>query len=275
MNNKLIFSLCLLTSILFATSFITGASEIHAKHFLHGIPLGTPETNDLIVRDIYALSSNDTTKFADWVSYRLDAGMVTGTLPLYRNWRTDPWLEEHETLELKDYKGAYKALKMDLGHQAPLAAFRGTKYWRETNYLSNITPQRSYLNRGLWAQLERKVRNLALSGVMVYVITGPFYEAEMPSLPNADEPHEIPSGYWKIILIQPKGVHTLNGTAFAFEQDILRHSEMMDHVVSIDEIEERTGLDFLWDLPNTIENTFERHENKEWAMAFLKKRSFR
>ena len=50
--------------------------EIHCKHFIYGIPVGTPVTNDLIIRDIYALSSNDSTKFADWVAYRLDVETV-------------------------------------------------------------------------------------------------------------------------------------------------------------------------------------------------------
>jgi len=45
--------------------------EIHSKHWIHGYPLGTPSTNDLIIRDIYALSSNDTTKFSDWVASNL------------------------------------------------------------------------------------------------------------------------------------------------------------------------------------------------------------
>ena len=50
--------------------------EIHCKHFIYGMPLGTPVTNDLIIRDIYALSSNDANKFADWVAYRLDPETV-------------------------------------------------------------------------------------------------------------------------------------------------------------------------------------------------------
>jgi len=44
------------------------AQEIHAPHCLLGCPLGGPVSNDLIVREIYALSSNDQTKFADWVA---------------------------------------------------------------------------------------------------------------------------------------------------------------------------------------------------------------
>jgi len=36
--------------------------EVHCKHFLYGYPVGTPPSNDLIVRDLYALSNNSTTE---------------------------------------------------------------------------------------------------------------------------------------------------------------------------------------------------------------------
>ncbi len=85
--------------------------EIHCKHFIHGYPLGSPPSNDLIIRDLYALSSNDTTKFADWVASYLTCHEVDGDLDLERNWKNDPWLDPSETLEAKptsqdDYRGA-------------------------------------------------------------------------------------------------------------------------------------------------------------------------
>ena len=64
--------------------------EIHCKHFFYGYPYGTPETNDLIVRDIYALSNNDSTKFADWVAYRLTMHEVDGELTVKKNWKVPP-----------------------------------------------------------------------------------------------------------------------------------------------------------------------------------------
>ncbi|UCD58389.1 MAG: DNA/RNA non-specific endonuclease [Candidatus Hydrogenedentota bacterium] len=100
--------------------------EIHCKHFIYGIPLGTPASNDLIIRDICALSSNNTTKFADRVVYRLDPETVQGDAVTKRVWKADPWLAEDETLEPEDYKGAHKALNTDRGHQALLASFKGT-----------------------------------------------------------------------------------------------------------------------------------------------------
>jgi len=113
--------------------------EIHCKHYIHGIPVGTPSTNDLIIRDIYAMSCNDKAKFADWVAYRLDKSVIAGDARTARRWEADPLLADNETLEPEDYKGMNKALKTNLGYQAPSESFKGTKYRYQTNYLLNIS----------------------------------------------------------------------------------------------------------------------------------------
>lgn len=227
--------------------------EIHSEHFLHGYPAGALATNDLVLRDIYALSSNDSTKFADWVAYRIDASTVEGP-SISRNWKADPWLDAVETLEPNDYKDAHAVLKTDRGHQAPLAAFRGTGKAQETNFLSNITPQKSNLNQGSWQRLEAKVRELAASEV-VYVMTGPVYERTMPQLPKADEAHRIPSGYWKIVAIESDG--EIQVAAFFFDQDTPRSANICDHLTTVDEIENKTSLDFFWELDDTLEGEIE------------------
>ena len=132
---------------------------------------------------------------------KLTKDTVTGQSIKQRNWKADPLLEETATLEPNDYDGAWANLDTNRGHQAPLASFKGTACWKETNYLSNITPQKEDLNQGPWADLEDKIRALAKTQD-VYVITGTLYGREMPKLPGADEPHKIPSGYFKVILVQ-------------------------------------------------------------------------
>jgi len=240
--------------------------EIHCKHFFYGYPVGTPATNDLIIRDIYVLSSNDEIKLADWVAYRLDKETITGNVKTSRVWKADPWLEENETLEPDDYKNSNRTLKVDKGHQAPLASFKGTKYWADTNYLSNITPQKSDLNQGPWQVLEGRERKLAEAINIVYVITGPLYEKEMPSLPNADEPHKVPSGYWKIVIIQTcKTTDCIKAASFIFDQETSRRDKVIDHLSTINEIEKRSGLDFLRELPDDIEEKIESNKYQEWA----------
>ncbi len=244
--------------------------EVHCKHFIYGCPAGTPTTNDFIIRDVYALSSNDDTKLADWVAYRLDRETVVGDAETNRRWRADPWLGEDETLEPDDYRDAHRVLGTDRGHQAPLGSFKGTTRWGETNYLSNITPQRSDLNQGPWLRLEEKVRELAESGETVYVITGPLFEREMRSLPRADEPHRVPSGYWKIVVVETaERAGTLASAAFIFDQETPGTASVIEHLVAIDEVERRSGLDFLWELPDGVEEQVEGGVSEAWARDTL------
>lgn len=234
---------------------LVGAQEIHSTHCLYGCPLGGAPTNDLIVRDIYILSSNDRTKLADWAAYRVTKDTIGPTQP--RTWKADPLLDDSETLEPDDYQGAYTTIRVDRGHQVPLASFTGTPYWRDTNYLSNITPQKSDLNQGPWQRLESAVRALAqaVDTEGVYVMTGPLYERAMPSLPNADEAHVVPSGYWKI-------VGTRNGSsakiaAFIFEQETPRGENFCNQIVTVRVIEQRSDFDFFHSLDASSQNTLE------------------
>ena len=201
------------------------------------MPTGTPASNDLIVRDIYCLSSNDRTKFADWVAYRLDLKTITGSDDQDRNWRADPAIDPAATLEPDDYDGAHKALETDRGHLAPLASFRG-KDWRQVNYLSNIAPQASALNRGAWKELEDYVRDQVRQHGEVYVITGTAYHQQMPQLPGADERHTVPSGFWKVMTAKGRT------EAYFFEQGAQLETNFGMGKIDLFELERLTGLDF-------------------------------
>ena len=213
-------------------------AELHTFHCLHGCPVGAPGIDDIVVREIYTLASNDLTKMADWVAYRVTPDSIGPSGD--RKWSVDPWLDDDETLEPDDYDGAPKALGIDRGHQAPLAAFSGTPYAGDTNVLSNITPQGAPLNQAPWQRLEARETALAKAeNVAVYVLTGPLFERVMPPLPGADERHRVPSGYWKVIA-------TADGRASAFIMDTTS-PRSLDHCttrVTIEEVELRSRLAF-------------------------------
>ena len=242
------------------------------RHCLFGIPSGTGEATRILTRDIYTLASNGRTKIADWVAYRLDASMLDSTGNARRNWMADPWLPDDETLEPDDYTGANHALQVDRGHQAPLANFKGTTSWAHTNYLSNITPQHAALNQQAWRLLEDAERRLAQkSGQSLAILTGPLFERVMPQLPNADEPHTIPSGYWKIIALPqaPASGKPIRVVAFILDQDTPRRGLKPSDAVTVDEVERRTGLDFFWTLPDTIENAIEQSIDQQLVNELL------
>lgn len=262
---KLIILFFISFSWIFSADYIP---EIHCKHFLFGYPIGTPKTNDMIIRDAYALSSNDSTKFADWVCYLMDSTTITGSTK-DRKWSADPWLDDAETLEPNDYNDAPKALKIDRGHQAPLASLKGASDWFTTNYLSNITPQKADLNQGVWKNLEDKARDLVPLYGQVWVFTGPLYEREMPKMPKANENHIVPSGYWMIISVFDGD--KLKTIGFIMDQETPRKSEFKNHLATINDIEKRSKLDFFRELEDKEEWRIESKINTDWfEIDFIK-----
>lgn len=261
----------LLLAFLMACNTIHGQSrpEIHCRHFFKGYPFGAPASNDLIIHDIYALSNNDQTKFADWVAYRITIHEADGDLGLERNWRSEEWLDGDETLEASDYSGANSAHDYERGHQAPLGSFKNSVYASQTNYLSNITPQKSDLNQGPWVKLEDDVRGLVMKGNTVFVMTGPIYEREMPALPKANEAHKVPSAYWKVIIV-PTGKSTFEHAAFIMDQNSGRNDSVISKIVTIDEVEKRSGLDLLWELKDADESAVESNNNAAWVNSWAK-----
>jgi len=77
-------------------------------------------------------------------------------------------------------------------------------------------------------------------------MTGPLYEGDMPALSNAGEPHKVPSGFWKIVVVEDGGV--TRAAAFIMGQDTDRNSKVSSHLVKIKEVEDRSGLKFMWEL---------------------------
>lgn len=215
-----------------------------------GCPSGGNEVT--ITRHAYTLNNNGSTKFANWVAYKITKETPASNRP--RNWKTDPDVPAGETLNPVDYNGANVALKIQRGHQANLASLGGVADWQTLNYLTNITPQKNDLNQGAWAHLEDRERKLSKDPAVdaVYVATGPLYEKNIGSLPGTNKVHTIPSGYWKVIFI---GSTPANGfyAAFIMEQSTPRKANFCDYQVTVNEVEERSGLTLWSALPPDVQ----------------------
>lgn len=215
-----------------------------------GCPSGGSELT--LNRQAYTLNNNASTKFANWVAYKITKETPASGRP--RNWKADPDVPAGDTLNPVDYNGASVALKIDRGHQANLASMGGVSDWQTLNYLTNITPQKADLNQGAWARLEDQERNLSKAPDVdaVYVATGPLYEKNIGSLPGTNKIHTIPSGYWKVIFT---GSTPTNGlyAAFIMEQSTPRSASFCEYQVTVDEIEERSGLTLWSNLPQDVQ----------------------
>jgi endonuclease G len=211
--------------------------------------------NVLLVYPDFVLSNNAETKLADYAAYRVTRGTIGKSER--DDWHADPNLQDRETLEPEDYRGAHAALKTDRGHQVPLASFSAIKDPTPLNYLSNCTPQNSKLNQRLWNHLEMAVRDLALRREVraVHVLTGPLYERIMPELPGADEAHRVPSGYFKIVALPAKAGASV--AAVVVEQTTDGDDSHCAHLVTVREVEQRTGWNFFPELGESVSRELE------------------
>ncbi len=247
MNKILYLSITLIGSLFaFNQSFASTQSTLC---FEDSCPNGAPSSNFIADHHIFILSANINTLFADWVAYKVESQNLDGP-SRSRYWKKDPLLPSGYTLEPDDYKDAHATEGYDRGHQAPLAAFSNTAYWSETNYLSNITPQKSELNQGPWNQLESKVRDLARKYGSLYVITGTLYQSPMPALPNAQYNHEVPSAYWKVILLDHD--NTLETASFIMPQTAKRSDSYCSYASDINNVQAETKLSLFPSTPSVI-----------------------
>ncbi|MFT8732320.1 MAG: DNA/RNA non-specific endonuclease [Acetobacter fabarum] len=102
---------------------------------------------------------------------------------------------------LSDYR---RTKPYDRGHMAPSGDQPTLQAQQETYALSNIVPQASVLNKGIWARMEHKVRLLAEREGELYVVTGPAFHLR----PIATQGHDhvyVPSSVWKAVYSPTRG----------------------------------------------------------------------
>lgn len=160
--------------------------------------------------------------------------------------------------------GDYTRSGYDRGHLAPnhgIASRYGVTAQRETFLMSNIIPQKHALNAGLWKQLEQRIAaSYPARFGEVWVIAGPVFG---PNPERLRRRVAVPDSCYMIIVDESDG--RVRSTAYLFPQDTPEGGRLDDFLVSIDELEHRTGLDFLHELPDAAEEALEtRRAERAW-----------
>lgn len=155
----------------------------------------------------------------------------------------------------------------DRGHMAPnhaIALLYGKEAQYETFLMTNITPQKPSLNQKLWEHLEAmELDTFAPKFKTLWVYTGPLFDSKMMRLKSSYFV-EIPDAFYKIYVgIEARG--DIKSLAFILPQNAKANDRLEKYIVSIDEVERRSGFDFFHELDDTIENTLEKKiEPQAW-----------
>ena len=175
-------------------------------------------------------------------------------------WGLDPKLPRNKQPVLFKGFSSGNAGWMARGHQLP-SADRLTKGCNEmTFYGTNMTPQiQDHFNGDIWANLEGKVRSWANKSDTLYVVTGCVTEGSTKyCYDNDGKKVTIPTAYYKAVLRYMRSSTTLGFQGYMGCAIWLDHKEYSSssisssYSMSIDELEEKLGIDLFANLPARI-----------------------
>lgn len=198
-----------------------------------------------------------------WVAYRVQP------VPQRRPYRRPDGFQTDTRTVARVRPQDYSHSGYQRGHLAPswlIAQLHGHKAQLETFLMSNITPQKPGLNQKLWQRLEEiEADRFAQWFDGVWVLTGPVFDDDIRRLRSGVE---IPDAFYRIYVDEaPQGAPRI--LAFIVPQTVRGDEALTGFVATVDEIEARTGLDFLPGLEAGLETRLESApaDAAHWRLA--------
>ena len=223
---------------------------------------GYPDVAMLRYRTDYVLSYDGRTRTVHWVCEHLNADKLRGEA----NRKKSRFKEDDSIpVEFRSTLDDYRRSGFDRGHKAPARDHVMSQIaMDDTFYLSNMAPQVGIgFNRDYWGKLEQRIRDWAQTRD-IYVYTGPLY---LPQ--DADDGKKyvryqvigenavaVPTHFYKVVLAESKG--KIEVLAFVLpNQKIPKETPLTDFIVSVDDVERMSGLDFFNVLDKEAEDKIE------------------
>jgi endonuclease G len=219
--------------------------------------LPTSTTNQIVHHQHYSLSYSEKHEQAEWVAYELKAAHLSKT-----NHKRPFFQIDNAVKTIAAHWRNYKKSGYDKGHLCPAGDRRFTKEAHNETFLtSNISPQEHAFNAGVWSRLEQKVRYWAQKNDGVFVVAGGVLENNLKSI--GTEEVSVPKQFYKVILDNTNG--NIKMLAFLMPHKTSR-LPLYKFVVSVNEIEALTGIDFFPELDNAVEERLEGSKSyKNWS----------
>lgn len=211
----------------------------------------------LIDKHAYILSYNNETRCPNYVAWKLTEERLTPNVE-----RTDFFVEDEDVdLDYRVKHSDYSNSGYDRGHMCPAADNRFDMTAMEECFtMSNICPQNRTLNAGDWNDLEEKCRRLARKSDAVYIVCGPIFNGGNNRYIGKRKKHKIavPDKFFKVILVNNNDTYMAIG--YVMDNDDSK-KDLADYAVSVDVVEQLTGFDFFYNLPDSVENEVEKNND--------------
>lgn len=210
---------------------------------------GIPTADQLLFNRQYIVGYSFLFRQAKWTMEMIDPDNSAVNVDRIDVFREDLRVPESFRAALVDYKGEEG---FDRGHLISSADRRTSAIKNsETFLLSNMSPQRSKFNRGIWKRLEEAVRDLSCLFLEAYVVCGPIFDINRPIKVIGDDSRSgedvvipVPHAYFKSVLAENhRGSLKLWSFILPNENST---KDLSEFLVKTTEVERRVGLQ-LWD----------------------------
>ena len=271
-RNKIYTILLMAGIVIFATLFIgfrmldRGETTDKSAPITDDLPYELPRLNnhqpEQVIEHLgYTVSYNPQWLVPNWVAYELTNSETFGEQERSNHFKPDP-LVKGDPVVTSDYsKSGY-----DRGHMAPAADMKWSEQaMRESFYMTNICPQIHSLNAGDWKDLEELARDWAQQYGSIYIACGPIMEANYQTIGKTHS-IAVPSAFYKVFL---RKICNGGWTSIGFVMpNKAGNRPLMTYMFTVDEVEVQTGLDFFYNLPDSIESQVENtYSVSDWTLS--------
>lgn len=236
--------------------------------FFAGAPkrISGPAPDDIIVirRKHFVIGWSPSLRHPVWCAYHVipHAAFEAGERPKF----------QREKSINAPKPGEFANSGYDRGHMAPnyaIATRYGPDNQRLTFLMGNIAAQSPALNRGPWREIEHRIADLwTRRWGEIWVITGCYSEENHQEVLSGSKDIHVPERFYQILVAQDG--FNVRALAVDFPQNISWRAWPSRYITSIDALEEKTGLDFLPDLPYFISSPLEAElPTRLWPVRFL------
>ena len=192
-----------------------------------------------------------------WSCYELHRGNSEKNTSRTNTFMEDPNIPTVYQTHNADYSGT----GFSRGHLCPSGdRLCSEEQNKQTFYLSNIMPQYSQHNEGLWANLESLVRNKWNQDYYrdtLYIVKAATIDKADQILTNTSTGLVVPKYFYMAVLAVKNGKYIAIGLWTEHKNVTDNNKNYANYAISIRELEQRTGIDFFCNLPDDIEEQVE------------------
>lgn len=207
----------------------------------------SPKSNcdQLINHSYFKICYSNSHKQALWTFHKISPAHLEGNERRTNDYRFDP--KVLNPVDGFDYRGS----GFDRGHLVPAADMKiSYRAMSETFYMSNMSPQAASFNRIIWRKLEEGIREQVKQYGEAHVVTAPILEKGLRRIHSGVS---IPKFFFKIAYF-PKAKLM---RAYLLENRFYRGKSYTDFQVTVDQVEEMTGIDFFHELDEKLQRQLE------------------